>query len=74
MFAAEAGGKAYYETDFDCPCALVMGSEGEGVSHLIKEKSDFIVSIPMYGKVNSFNVSTAASVILAEISRQHRAK
>ncbi len=74
VFAAEAGGEAYYNTDFDCPCALVMGSEGDGVSHLIKEKSDYIVSIPMYGKVNSFNVSTAASVLLAEISRQHRAK
>ncbi len=72
IFAAEAGGSSYYETDFDCPCALVMGSEGEGVSHLVKEKADFIVSIPMYGKVNSFNVSTAAAVLLAEISRQHR--
>ncbi len=74
IFAAEAGGKAYYETDFNCPCALIMGSEGEGVSRLITEKADFITSIPMYGKVNSFNVSTAASVILAEISRQHRTK
>ncbi len=74
VFAAEAGGEAYYDMDFDCPCALVMGSEGDGVSHLIKEKSDYIVSIPMYGRVNSFNVSTAASVLLAEISRQHRAK
>lgn len=72
IFAAEAGGQAYYETDFNCPCVLVMGSEGDGVSHLIKEKADFITSIPMYGKVNSFNVSTAASVLLAEISRQHR--
>lgn len=72
IFAAEAGGTNYYDTDFRCPCALVMGSEGEGVSHLIKSKADFIVSIPMYGKVNSFNVSTAASVLLAEISRQHR--
>ena len=74
IFSAEAGGQAYYDIDFDCPCALVMGSEGEGVSRLIKDRSDFIVSIPMYGKVNSFNVSTAASVILAEISHQHRAK
>ena len=73
IFAAEAGGQAYYDTDFDCPCAVVMGSEGDGVSHLIKERADFITSIPMYGHVNSFNVSTAASVILAEISRQHRA-
>ncbi len=74
VFSAEAGGVAYYETDFNCPCALVMGSEGDGVSHIIKEKSDYIVSIPMYGKVNSFNVSTAASVLMAEISRQHRTK
>ena len=72
IFAAEAGGKAYYETDFDCPCALVMGSEGDGVSRLMKERADFITSIPMYGHVNSFNVSTAAAVILAEISRQHK--
>lgn len=72
IFAAEAGGDAYYNTDFNCPCALVMGSEGEGVSRLIKEKADYITSIPMYGHVNSFNVSTAAAVLLAEISRQHR--
>ena len=55
------------------PCALVFGSEGEGVSRIVKDNSDFIVSIPMYGKVNSFNVSTAAAVILAEAARQHRA-
>ncbi len=74
VYAAEAGGKPYYETDFDCPCALVMGSEGDGVSHLIKERADHIVSIPMYGQVNSFNVSTAGAVLMAEISRQHRTK
>ena len=72
IFAAEAGGDAYYDTDFKCPCAIVLGSEGEGVSRLLKEKSDYITSIPMYGHVNSFNVSTAAAVILAEVARQHR--
>lgn len=72
VFAAEAGGDAYYNTDFKCPCALVFGSEGDGVSKLVKDRSDYIVSIPMYGKVNSFNVSTAAAIILAEVSRQHR--
>lgn len=72
VFAAEAGGKPYYETDFKCACAIVMGSEGDGVSKIVKDRSDFITSIPMYGKVNSFNVSTAAAVILAEVSRQHR--
>ena len=72
IFSAEAGGDAYYNTDFNCPCAIVLGSEGEGVSRIVKEKSDYITSIPMYGKVNSFNVSTAAAVILAEVSKQHR--
>lgn len=74
VYAAEAGGAAYYDTDFKGGCAIVFGSEGEGVSKLVKERSDLIVSIPMYGHVNSFNVSTAASVILAEASRQHRQK
>ena len=72
IFSAEAGGAAYYDTDFKCPCAIVLGSEGEGVSKIVKDRSDYITSIPMYGKVNSFNVSTAAAVILAEVSRQHR--
>lgn len=71
IYAAEAGGKNYYDVDFKGGAAVVFGSEGDGISKLVLEKSDFIVSIPMYGKVNSFNVSTAASVILAEASRQH---
>lgn len=72
IFAAEAGGESYYDTDFKCPCAIVLGSEGDGVSKLVKDRADYIVSIPMYGKINSFNVSTAAAVILAEVSKQHR--
>ncbi len=71
VYAAEAGGAAHYDTDFSGPCALVMGSEGEGVSRVVKDACDGIVSIPMYGHVNSFNVSTAAAVILAEIARRH---
>ena len=74
VYSAEAGGQAYYDTDFTGGCAIVFGSEGEGVSQLVKQRSDFIVSIPMYGHVNSFNVSTAAAVILAEASKQHRQK
>lgn len=72
IFAAEAGGTPYYEADFKGPCAIVLGSEGFGVSRLIKERSDFTVSIPMYGKVNSLNVSTAASVILCHAARMQR--
>ncbi len=72
IFSSEAGGTPYYETDYDCACAIVLGSEGNGVGKLIKEKSDFIISIPMYGKVNSLNVSTAASVILCHVARMQR--
>lgn len=69
IFAAEAGGSAYYDADFSLPAAIIFGSEGDGVGRLAKEKSDFLVSIPMYGLVNSLNVSTAASVILCHAAR-----
>lgn len=74
VFAAEAGGEAYYETDFDVPAAIVFGSEGSGVSRLVRERSDFTVSIPMYGRVNSLNVSTAAAVILSHAARVRHGK
>ena len=73
-FAAEAGGTMYSETDFDLPCAIVLGSEGNGVSKLVKEVCDFTVSIPMYGKVNSLNVSTAAAVLLYAAANAQRKK
>lgn len=70
VFAADMGGDAYYSTDMRCAAALVLGSEGFGISRLVKEKCDITVSIPLYGNVNSMNVSCAAAVILAEIARQ----
>ena len=70
VYAAEAGGRSYDELDYTVGCAIVMGSEGSGVGDLVKKTSDEIVSIPMYGEVNSFNVSTAAAVILCEAARQ----
>lgn len=72
IYSCEAGGSPYYETDFNCGCGIILGSEGNGVSHMVKENSDYIVSIPMYGKVNSLNVSTAASVILCHVARMQR--
>lgn len=72
VYAAEAGGSDYDKTNFRGPCALIFGSEGDGVSALLKERCDGIVSIPMKGQVNSFNVSTAAAILLAEAARQHR--
>lgn len=74
VYAAEAGGTPYYNTDFKGACALVFGSEGDGVSRVVVDNCDGLTSIPMYGKVNSFNVSTAASVILCEAARQNRTK
>lgn len=74
VYAADMEGQNYYDTDFSGPCAIVMGSEGEGISRLVLEKCDFKVTIPMYGKVNSFNVATAAAVLLAEASRCHHKK
>ena len=70
IYGADMDGEAYYKTDMKGAVALVLGSEGFGISRLVKEKCDFIVSIPLYGKVNSLNVSCAAAVILTEIARQ----
>lgn len=72
-YAVEVGGKPYYEADMRGPCALVLGSEGEGVSKIVLKNCDGIITIPMYGLVNSFNVSTAAAVVLAEAARQNKA-
>jgi 23S rRNA (guanosine2251-2'-O)-methyltransferase len=71
-FAAEAGGTDYYELDWSVPCAIVMGGEDSGVSRLVRERCDFTASIPMYGKVNSLNVSTAAAVLLSHAARMQR--
>ncbi len=64
IYAAEADGQNYSECRIITPAAFVFGSEGDGVSRLVKEKCDFVLSIPMKGKVNSLNVSSAAAVIL----------
>lgn len=71
IFAAEADGVHYKKADFKGACALVLGSEGEGVSRLVREKCDFVVSIPMRGAVNSLNVSAAAAILLFEAAEQH---
>ena len=70
IYAADMDGSTYYKTDMKGATALVLGSEGFGISRLVKEKCDFIVSIPLYGQVNSMNVSCAAAVLRAEVARQ----
>ena len=67
VYACEADGRPYDKMDYKGPIALILGSEGFGVSRLLKEKSAFIVSLPMRGKVNSLNVSCAGAVILYEV-------
>ncbi len=74
VFAADAGGDDVYKADFDCPAVIILGSEGFGVSRLLKDKSDFTVSIPMYGNINSMNVTAAGAVILCEAVRQRHKK
>ncbi len=71
---AEAGGEGMYKTDLTGALALVIGSEGEGISRLVKEKCDFLVEIPMFGDVNSLNASVAAAVLMYEAVRQRESK
>ncbi len=70
IYALEADGQPYCEQRYDGGVAFVLGSEGNGVSRLVRENSDFVISIPMYGNLNSLNVSTAAAVVLFEAAKQ----
>ena len=70
LYAADMDGTPYSKTDLKGAVGLVLGSEGFGISRLVKEKCDFVVSIPLYGQVNSLNVSCAAAILLTEIARQ----
>ena len=62
-------GTSLYDADMSGPLALVIGAEGEGVSRLVREKSDFNVYIPMFGKISSLNASVAAGILLYEVVR-----
>lgn len=74
VYGAEAGGTSVYDTDMTGAAAFVFGSEGSGISRLVTEKCDHIVSIPMHGQVNSLNVSCAGAVVLCEAARQRELK
>ncbi len=63
-----------YKADFKCPCAIVIGSEGDGMGRLVKDNCDFLVQIPMIGKIQSLNASAAAAIVLFEAVRQRSAE
>lgn len=64
IYSADMNGVNYSEVDYANKKVLIIGNEGHGVSNLIKENSDYIVSIPMYGKVNSLNASASAAILI----------
>ena len=68
--AADMGGEMMYNIDLKGSLGIVVGSEGDGVSRLVREKCDFIATIPMYGKINSLNASVAGGVLMYEALRQ----
>lgn len=67
---ADMDGEEMYKSNLTGALGLVIGSEGEGISRLVKEKCDFLVKIPMFGDINSLNASVAAAVLMYEASRQ----
>lgn len=71
VYGADAGGTHTYELEFANKTVLVMGSEGTGISRLLEEQCDSIVSIPTCGKIDSLNVSVAAGVLLYELYRRN---
>lgn len=67
---AADGSTSLYDADLKGPTVIIIGSEGDGMSRLVREQCDFLLSIPMRGKVNSLNASAAAAVVLYEAVRQ----
>jgi len=72
IYGTDASGTDYCQTDFTGSIALVIGSEGFGISRLIQKKCDFMVKLPMYGHINSLNASVAGGIFMYEVLRQRR--
>lgn len=68
--AADMDGEVFYKQDLTGPLGLVVGSEGFGISRLVKQNCDFVVSMPMVGNVTSLNASVAGGILLYEVFRQ----
>lgn len=74
VYVADMDGQSMYDTDLTGDIALVIGSEGNGVSTLTRKLADGVISIPMYGKINSLNASVSAGVVMYEAVRQQKEK
>jgi len=72
IYATDMDGENYTDVKYDSKTAIIIGNEGSGISRLTREKSDFIISIPMIGKINSLNASVAAGIVIYEVVRQRR--
>ena len=72
IYGTDASGNDYTATYFTGRCGLVIGSEGFGISKLIQKKCDFMIKLPMLGKINSLNASVAAGIFMYEVLRQRR--
>lgn len=72
--ACDMGGQEYYKANLTGAIGIVIGSEGAGISKLVKSKCDFTVSMPMVGKITSLNASNAAAILMYEIRRQRDEK
>lgn len=70
IYGTDASGNDYTDVDFTGSCAIVIGSEGFGMSKLIQKKCDFMVKLPMLGRINSLNASVAGGIFMYEILRQ----
>jgi 23S rRNA (guanosine2251-2'-O)-methyltransferase len=74
IVGADMSGETYYQKDMTGPIALVIGSEGEGIGRLIRENCDYLVKIPMSGKISSLNAGVSAGIIAYDIFRQRQLK
>ena len=70
MGSAGDASYSYTDADFGVPLCLVLGGEGAGIRRLVKQKCDYLVHLPMLGRIESLNVSVAAGVLLYEVLRQ----
>lgn len=64
IYSADMDGEDYRDLDYDCKKCLIIGNEGKGISNIVSSNSDYIVSIPMYGKINSLNASVSAGILI----------